>query len=126
MKFKTPRQAKEFPEITDRLKSLVYLAKHYMLSKYNYEITITDVLRTQEEQDSIYGDNTNYIEKPWKSVHQYFRGVDIRSKDMTGPMINDLRDLLNTIPYDENRPNKKTCIVKDVGRGLHFHIQANK
>ena len=81
------------------------------------------VLRTQEEQDSIYGNNSNYQNKPWKSVHQFWRGVDLRNNDMKPGMADDLAEVLNKIPYDESRPEKKSCIVHDVGRGDHIHIQ---
>jgi len=85
---------------------------------------LTCVLRTQDEQDDIYKDNPRYKDNPWKSVHQYNRGFDLRTHDMEADMVKDLADFMNRIVYDKNRPDKKTCKVHDVGRGMHFHIQS--
>ena len=126
MKFKTQRIANEYESnsLSDKLVRLIKVADSYMLAKYNYEITVTDLIRTQDEQDEIYKDNEKYKSNPWKSVHQYGRGADLRTRDMSQDMIDDLEQVLNRIPYDTNRPDKKTCLVHNVGKGMHFHIQS--
>jgi hypothetical protein len=123
MKFKTPRQEEEFKAIKPKLRDIIYSAASYMLDKYKYEITITECLRTQAEQDDIYKNDPKYKVTPWRSVHQDGRGIDLRTNDMSKEMIADLTNFLNKIPYDPKRPEKKTCLVHDVGKGLHFHTQ---
>ncbi len=124
MKFKTPRQEDEFIRAKAKIKEIVLSAASYMMDKYKYEIVVTEVFRSQAEQDDIYKNDPNYKIKPWRSVHQDGRGVDLRTNDMTKAMIDDLRDYLNTIPYDPKRPEKKTCLVHEVdNHGNHFHIQ---
>ena len=123
MKFKTPRQEDEFKNANSKLKNIIFTAANYMMERYNFEITITEILRTQAEQDEIYKKDPKYMEKPWRSVHQDGRGVDFRTRDMTKEMIVDLCDFLNKIPYDPKRPEKKTCLYHDVGAGIHLHAQ---
>ena len=92
-------------------------------------LTITDIKRTQVEQDKIYLNSNNentvlrYKAKPWLSVHQFWRGIDIRVNDMPKGMAEKLTEVFNQIQYDKKRPNKKTAILHDVGTGAHIHLQ---
>jgi len=125
MKFKTDRIQKEFEsnQLPWKLVRIIQMIENFCLAKYNYEITITDILRTQEEQDAIYEYSDKYREKPWKSVHQVWRGVDLRTRDMPSEAINEISDMVNKIQYDPNRPEKKSCIYHNVGAGIHLHLQ---
>ena len=125
MKFKTDRIRREWEsmDLPDKLRRIVVSIEQFMLAKYSYEITVTQILRTQEEQDNIYGDRENYQVNPWKSVHQFFRGIDIRNRDMTPQMIEDVLMLANQIIYDDKRPHKQTAKSHDVGKGDHIHLQ---
>jgi len=132
IKFKTSKQQSEWESgnVDLRLVYIIQWMQRYLEMVYpNYNITITDVYRSQEEQDNIYLNSDDpelvkkYKKKPWKSVHQYWRGVDIRTTDMRGKMAYRISNLLAQIPYDENRPQKKTAIFHNVGTGQHCHIQ---
>lgn len=123
MKFKTKREEDEFlsKAVDQRLKDLVNMIDLYMRVRYGKRTTITGVMRTQEEQDFIYRANPAYQVKPWMSVHQIGRGVDIRCNDMTEAEITDVVEVLNRIPY--RTPGKSTAIRHNVGAGDHIHIQ---
>lgn len=125
MKFKDVRQQVEWEtgKLPRKITNIIKFIDHYCQAKYNYEITLTEVLRTQEEQDSIYKDDPNYKVKPWVSNHQYWRAVDLRTNDMKAGMVEDIAEVVNRITYDPKRPDKKTCVYHDVGKGIHFHLQ---
>ncbi len=122
IKFKTAVIEGQFKwrVIKPRLKKLIDLISLYVELKYKKNIMITGLIRTQAGQDSIYKDNPRYKKKPWKSVHQFGRGCDLRSWTFTMNQINDIKKFANMVPY---REGKKTCVVHNVGRGLHFHFQ---
>ena len=132
MKFKADRQREEWEsgQVDLRLVYLVSWIDGWRKIVYpDYEFTVTDVFRTDEEQDKIYLNHNDpkviekYKKKPWKSVHQYFRGVDIRTYDMPGKMAYQLEQLLKQVPYDINRPRMRTAIFHNVGTGAHMHLQ---
>lgn len=123
IKFKTKRIAKEFndPKMSSDLLSLVYILNEFCQLELKKDITLTDLYRTQEEQDAIYKDIPNYNKK---SVHQYWRGVDIRSRDFTIEEIEKIAQFMNLITYDVKH---KTCIYHKVkGNVYHLHIQSKK
>lgn len=125
IEYKTNRILEEWknPELKDKLKNIVVLLAFYSWHFFQKKLVVTGIYRTQEEQDRYYADNEKYQHKPWNSVHQYWRGVDIRSYTYDDVEIKTLMKIANTIPYDLNRPTKKTCIYHDVGKGKHIHIQ---
>lgn len=125
MRFKTYRQSDEWESknLNERLRNIILCLDYFSVAKFGKEIVITDIYRTQEEQDEIYKKHPNYKKKPWKSVHQFWRGIDIRSSIFEKEEINELLFVLNRIPYDPKRSKKKTAQVHTVGKGLHFHIQ---
>jgi hypothetical protein len=99
--------------------------------KYS-ELTITDIFRLQKEQDKIYLNHINpdtvkrYKKKPWYSVHQDWRGVDIRTNDMPKGMAVRLVKLLNMITYDSTRTYIVTAKYHDVSKKQnagHIHLQ---
>ena len=52
------------------------------------------------------------------------RAIDLRSRNYTEEQIRAREDFINdTWIYDPERPQMKCCIVHDVGRGVHFHLQ---
>jgi len=124
IKFKTVMIQHEYwsstKGIKSKLKKLIELISFYVELKYKKNIMITGLIRTQAEQDSIYKNNKKYQKKPWKSVHQFGRGCDLRSWTFTKEQIRDIQEFANRIPY---RKGKNTCVVHNVGRGLHFHFQ---
>lgn len=122
IKFKTDRIKNEFDwkKIKPKLIRLIELISLYVELKYKKNILITGLIRTQAEQDSIYKNNPKYKKKPWRSVHEFGRGGDLRSWTFTKEQIADIKKFANMIPY---RKGKNTCVVHNVGRGIHFHFQ---
>ena len=125
MKFKNDRLRKEWEsdDLNVDLRRMVLCIEQMLLSKYRYEPTITSIFRTQEEQDNYYGDREDYQKKPWQSVHQFWRGVDLRNRDMSKEMIDDIVFLNGIFIYDETRPHKRCIISHDIGKGDHIHCQ---
>lgn len=54
-----------------------------------------------------------------------FRGLDVRSWDHRHPEAIEIK-ANKQWQYDPKRPEKKVCILHDVGGGLHFHLQVHK
>ncbi len=122
MKFKNIWIEKQLPKIDERLKAMLFFLDYYVTQRYNKEIMITELIRTQAEQDIIYKDDPKYKKGPkWASVHQYGRGADLRVSEFTLDEIKDILDLLNKIPYGDGR--HKTALIHNVGFGDHIHIQ---
>jgi hypothetical protein len=133
--YKTDRQRFEMESgsINRKLVNIVYLGMEYLSIEYpeiDYTLIVTDLKRTTEEQDDIYLNHKDpnvvkkYKKKPWLSVHQFNRGLDLRTSDMPIKMVNKLMAFFNLFTYDPKRPEKKTCIYHDVGTGEHLHLQA--
>ena len=123
--FKTQRIREEWAgdKVHKNIKNLVSMLSYYMELEHGRDVVITDLLRTQEEQDEYYKNDKKYKKKPWKSVHQYGRGVDIRSHGLEQKTIEMVLNFLNMVKYDQARPHKKTAIHHDIGLSGHFHIQ---
>ncbi len=129
--FKEKKQADEWnsSKVDDKVRNICILLAFYAWNFFDKRLTITDIMRTREEQDRIYKKHLNekirakYIKKPWPSVHMFGRGIDIRTTNLDQIEVNTLVKIANTIPYDPNRPRKKTCIYHNVGTGPHLHIQ---
>lgn len=127
--FKTDRQKAEYNDISGKLRQLIEMLSLYMWLKYGRQIMITELKRTQEEQDDIYSKHSDkavrakYKKKAWSSVHQFDRGADIRTHDWERHEIKDALFWLNQIVYDKKRPRKKTAIYHDIGTGEHLHLQ---
>lgn len=92
------------------------------------DVTITMIYRRQEEQDAIYKGTKNslgveYDKHPWKSDHQFWNCVDIRSKNFTPEEIEDIEYYLNTKhnPFNKLKWTAKCHTV--AGGAPHFHIQ---
>jgi hypothetical protein len=123
--FKTDREEVEFRDekLHQKLRNIVLMIAHYSYSFFDKTLTVTGVYRMQIEQDRIYKDNPKYKKKPWRSVHQEFRGVDLRVSNLNDEQIKTLLSIANTIQYDLKRPTKKTALMHDVGEGNHIHVQ---
>jgi len=83
-----------------------------------YEPTITDIYRSPEEYKAIYDD-----ENRTPGIHTFWRAIDFRTSDMPDRLAYDSAVLLNTIPYDEQRPHLKTCLYGDERHMNHLHLQ---
>jgi hypothetical protein len=126
MKFKTARIAKEWKsdDLDKRLRHRIECLDSFTMGEWGEEITLTDIYRTQEEQENIYGKDTKK-----KSVHQFWRGVDVRVRDFDEYQIDKMEDMLKLFTYDPARPYKKSVIRHNIKNsqgvvmGDHFHIQ---
>ena len=124
MKFKNVVIESQINKINENLKTILFFLDFAVKQKFDYEITITDLIRTQPEQDFIYKDIAEYNKKPWHSVHQYGRGADIRINDMPQECLRFIISLLKSIPYGDGI--HKTILVHDIGNGNHIHIQVKE
>ncbi len=109
----------------DLLKILYWLSGWVELNTNAGAITLTHLIRTQSEQDEIYGADPEYQLKPWKSVHQFGRGADISLSDFIFERDN-VEAIIATINsnWRYRTPGKQTALIHQVGNmGMHMHIQ---
>lgn len=126
IEFKSEEEREEFEDarLNNKLKNIIKMMSIYTNIRFDKNIIVTEVYRAQEEQDRVYKDNEKYRESPWKSTHQFWRAVDLRSWTFEENEIEEILDILNKIPYDINRPQKKTAIYHKTKYGAkHIHIQ---
>ena len=98
----------------------------YVDKQHKKDVVMTMIFRKQSEQDSIYRDNPKYKKKPWKSPHQFWQAVDIRSKIFNDDEIKDIENYLNS-KYNSSNYYKWTAKCHKVSGGAyHFHIQYYK
>ncbi len=125
--FKEQRQAEEFPLVSPHLRGLVLDVAFYAGRRYGKFILITELLRSQEEQDQIYNNDSRYRRRAWKSVHQFGRGADIRIRNFTAVQQRDILDYVTLAwPYDPSRPEFPSVSIHDIGLGRHLHLQVLK
>lgn len=119
------RLRKEFKQLLDKnnpLRELLLDLSEYVNDRYGKKLVITMIYRTDEEQDSIYQDDSRYQERKFKSPHQFWHGADLRSKIFTDEEIQDIEIYLNR-KYNSDNYYDWTAKNHNVGLGDHFHIQ---
>jgi hypothetical protein len=116
--FKTEKQRKEWEDerLDQKLKFIVEAAALISWSCFGKHLTITEIFRTQEENNEIYGDTKH------KSLHTYWHAIDIRTRDYTKSEAKILHEILSCIPY------KKGSKIKTSVYGIkkhydHIHAQ---
>lgn len=122
-----PRLEAEFKYdtiVNSKLKKILYMLALYCEVEFGKDITITELYRTQDEQDQYYEDNQRYKEKPWKSVHQFGRGADVRSKNFEPDEAERIIKFLKCVTYRDGSKSQ-TVVHHDIGLGEHFHIQVS-
>jgi hypothetical protein len=91
--------------------------------KFDQETIMTMIYRTQEEQDHLYRNSERYKKRKFKSPHQFYHAVDIRSRIFDDEQIKQIEDYLNN-KYNESNYYKWTAKNhKITGGAYHFHIQ---
>lgn len=108
------------------LYDLLYDICDYCNREFKKTVVITMIYRTDEEQDEIYKDDEKYKARPFKSPHQYWHALDLRSKTFTPEEIKMVENYLNT---KYNGSNYYTWTAKDhivLNGASHFHIQYSK
>jgi hypothetical protein len=126
IEFKYPELISEFiMQIDSRLRFILFSAAGFAYYNFGKRITLTELMRTQIEQDEIYANNLDYQKTKWQSVHQFGRGADLSIQYYTADELNQIVNYLNSqLQYnDENR--FKIALVHDVGYGNHLHIQVS-
>lgn len=108
---------------------------HYVEDNLHKDVVITMIYRTPQEQDSIYSGTYRgsraYDTNPWKSPHQVWTAIDIRTSIYSSTEINQIRDYINN-KYNSSNYYKTTAmyheVIKADGTSLahHFHIQFSK
>lgn len=83
---------------------------------------ITMIYRTAAQQDALYSHSEKYKDKPWKSPHQFWHAVDLRTWIYTQEEIDRIVKYLND-KYNDSNYYKWTARAHEVGNnGMHFHI----
>ena len=96
------------------------------LNSISARVVITNLLRTQKEQDKIYAHKPNYLKNPWKSVHQYGRGIDLSVWNFENKG-DEPEEIINTVNlnWDYGDNVHKCALIHDVGWGRHIHLQVS-
>jgi hypothetical protein len=134
LNYKSDRQRLEFEsgKLSTKLTQMIKMAMEHLSIEYpekDIELVITEIYRTFEEQQKIYLNSTDkalaekFKKNPWHSVHEEWRGIDIRTFNLPAGVAEKLRDFFNSFVYDKKRPTKKTAIIHDLGTGSHIHVQ---
>jgi len=119
--FKHEHLKDEFDQLDPRLKTILYYICGFASNEFYKDITITGLLRSQAQQDAIYALNLNYQKSPWLSVHQFMRGADVSTRNLSEDEVLILTEMLNFMFHYS--PGKKTALYHDVGLGAHLHLQ---
>ena len=123
--FKTYRLRKEWVKLSSK-NPRFYLMLINVFELFPTVPIVTNLWRSNAEQIRIYRNNAKFVKKPWRSVHELWRGCDVSIKNLTSEEIKAIVEAINEIyQYDKDRPTKKTAIHHDVGAGDHIHIQVN-
>ena len=127
MLFKTDKQEIDWinSKLDPRLRTIIYAADGFSRQHFGKEVVITDIHRLRDEQIQIYNDRgiLNINNSPI-SVHEVWRGIDLRSS------IYDITERRRLIDFLDKRfeytCDKKTAIIHKIGDGrFHFHIQVD-
>jgi hypothetical protein len=126
VKFKTNRIAKEFKELYNKNNDLHELAvdlSHFIKSTFNKELVITMIYRTDQEQDDIYKNDPKYKVKKFKSPHQFWQAIDVRSSIFDKLEISKIEDYLNKKHNSTNYYSWTARCHTVPGQAYHFHLQ---
>lgn len=78
MLYKSKREEAEFYSVDMGLQLMLLFMDAYSQHYFNVELYLTGLIRTDDEQDDIYGDDESYQTNPWKSYHQLKMAGDLR------------------------------------------------
>lgn len=110
--FKTQRQATEWrsPEVSKKIKKITKDFADYVYKHYDKFTIITHIIRYIDD------------DLPIPSVHQFGRGIDIRSHHLEASEIEMALFYINK-KYPYGKDKYKTAIYHNIGFGKHIHIQ---
>lgn len=125
-KNKTQRLKKEHGDLqgkNNKLYKVLEDINSYTNRHFKKPILITMIYRTDIEQAYLYRNSARYKKRAFKSPHQFWHAVDLRSHTFTSAEIVELVDWINN-KYDEKNEHRWTAKFHSVGTGgKHFHIQ---
>lgn len=104
--FKYKYLKKQWGTLLDKNPELVIIALSFAYYFNETEIIITSIHRPKNK----------------KSVHAYWRGIDLRSRNLNQNKLSFFVDFINRI-YPYKKGKIKTAIVHDSGKGEHIHLQ---
>ena len=103
-------------ELDQRLVVMLLAVAGYTERRGWPEPVVTCIFRTREEQKRIYGKD-----KPPFSVHEFWRGLDLRASEWGELRCRELAHWINNVfVYGKG---KEACLYHNVGRGQHLHLQ---
>lgn len=109
---------KKNPELFEIIDTLNDMAN----KEFGKNVLITMIYRTQSEQDYLYRNSAKYAARKFKSPHQFWHGVDLRSRTFEPEEIAKMVEYINE-EYNQENHYRFTADYHTVGAGFHFHIQ---
>jgi len=115
--FKKQNLLMEWPKLLKRNPKLISIA--LLFCKYvGGKMLVTEIYRTKKMQRAYYPKDAKE-----KSIHQYWRGVDISVKGIKEDILQGAVNKINLLfPYGKKKI--KTALVHDIGLGRHLHLQS--
>ncbi len=108
------------------LYDLIFDLAEHIRNTVKKDLILTMIDRTPAEQDELYKNDKRYQAKKFKSPHQFWHAVDIRSKIFTKEEIASIVKHLND-KCNATNAYAWTAKCHAVGAGAeHFHIQYAK
>lgn len=92
---------------------------------FGKSILLTMVYRLESEQDYLYRNSEKYKQRKFKSPHQFWHAVDLRSRTFSKEEIKIMVDYVN-VKYNDDNYYRFTADYHTVGAGWHFHLQFAK
>ena len=127
VEFKTDRVMTEYHnDLLAENPDLFYIVEDlnkWVQKTFKKKTILTMIFRTEAEQDYLYRNSAKYKRRKFKSPHQFYHAVDIRSFIFTKAEIGRIERYLNK-KYNERNYYRWTAKCHEVGNnGMHFHIQ---
>lgn len=91
-----------------------------------YDLVLIDIVT--EVLGMVPGLITDGYREGDKGVHgtSPVRGIDMRSRIYSREILNVVEKHINSKwQYDPKRPHKVCCMIHDVGKGVHIHLQVH-
>jgi hypothetical protein len=104
------------------LHDILYDVAGFCKEKFDKEVVVTEILRTQEEQDKYYAKDEAYQKKKKTSPHQLGHALDLRDWTFTKDQIKEIVEYVNG-KFNKTNSYAWTALDHNVGQGYHFHIQ---
>jgi len=125
-KNESERLKKEFTQLASKntvLYDMLIDINEFANREFGKGVLITMIYRKQSEQDYLYRNSAKYAKRKFKSPHQFWHAVDLRSRTFTAEEIARMVEYIN-YEYDDVNYYKFSADYHEVGKnGLHFHLQ---